>query len=210
MAAKGRSAAKRPIESYERKSKKRVNNPPVGLVTPDTDPDAGAKKTYRYDPHIDPALSWDQQAGRKEIEERYAHLRGLLDALAITNKALREAESGNTDDEEVEALRAEADRLLAEARNAAAELEKPQLPYLNWAGKAEHTSFELPTVSLHVHERIDPRTIIEAVRKRNGSAGDEHMTAEACIPSKCFSRKRARKRAGRVLRGISRPRSTKS
>src|SRR5208283_1504778 len=26
----------------------------------------------------------------------------------------------------------------------------------------------VPTVSLHVHERIDPRTIIEAVRKRNG------------------------------------------
>src|ERR1700693_428097 len=42
-------------------------------------------------------------------------------------------------------------------------------PQLEWAGKAEHTSFEVPTVSLHVHERIDPRTIIEAVRKRNGN-----------------------------------------
>ena len=38
-------------------------------------------------------------------------------------------------------------------------------PQLQWAGKAEHTSFEVPTVSLHVHERIDPCTIIEAVRK---------------------------------------------
>ncbi len=38
-------------------------------------------------------------------------------------------------------------------------------PTLQWAGKAEHTSFEVPTVSLHVHERIDPRTIIEAVEK---------------------------------------------
>jgi adenine-specific DNA-methyltransferase len=28
-------------------------------------------------------------------------------------------------------------------------------PTLTWAGKAEHTSFEVPTVSLHVHERID-------------------------------------------------------
>jgi len=26
----------------------------------------------------------------------------------------------------------------------------------------------VPTVSLHVHERIDPRTIIRAVQKRNG------------------------------------------
>ena len=42
-------------------------------------------------------------------------------------------------------------------------------PMLQWAGKAERTSFELPTVSLHVHERIDPRSIIEAVRKKNGS-----------------------------------------
>jgi len=29
----------------------------------------------------------------------------------------------------------------------------------------------VPTVSLHVHERIEPRTIIEAVRKRNGNGG---------------------------------------
>ena len=94
MAREKKAETKRPIESYEHRDKERVNNPPVGLVTPATDPDAGAKKTYVYDPHLDPQLMW--------------------------------------------------------------------------AGKAEHTSFELPTVSLHVHERIDPRTIIEAVRKRDG------------------------------------------
>jgi adenine-specific DNA-methyltransferase len=38
-------------------------------------------------------------------------------------------------------------------------------PQLQWAGKAEHTSFDVPTVSLHVHERIDPRRIIETVKK---------------------------------------------
>lgn len=42
-------------------------------------------------------------------------------------------------------------------------------PQLQWAGKAERTSFEVPTVSLHVHERIDPRSILEAVRKKNGN-----------------------------------------
>jgi adenine-specific DNA-methyltransferase len=41
-------------------------------------------------------------------------------------------------------------------------------PSLQWAGKTERTSFEIPTVSLHVHERIDPRSIIEAVRRKNG------------------------------------------
>ncbi len=93
MAKKQAVDTKRPIESYEHKDKLRVNNPPVGLVTPQTDPDGGAKKSYAYDPHLDPQLQW--------------------------------------------------------------------------AGKAEHTSFEIPTVSLHVHERIDPRSIIEAVRKIN-------------------------------------------
>lgn len=40
-------------------------------------------------------------------------------------------------------------------------------PQLVWAGKAEHTSFEVPTVSLHVHERIDPRRIIKTVQKED-------------------------------------------
>jgi adenine-specific DNA-methyltransferase len=43
----------KPIEQYTHKGKDRVNNPPVGLVTPDTDKDMG-KKTYSYDPHLDP------------------------------------------------------------------------------------------------------------------------------------------------------------
>jgi len=85
------SAEKKPIEQYTHTDKDRAYNPPVGLVTPDTDKDAGTQK-YQYDPHLDPQLQW--------------------------------------------------------------------------AGKAERTSFEVPTVSLHVHERIDPRTIIEAVRKK--------------------------------------------
>ncbi len=51
-------------------------------------------------------------------------------------------------------------------RDALAELRQMQAPYLNWSGKAERTAFEVDTVSLHVHERIDPATILEAVKKR--------------------------------------------
>ncbi len=101
MTRKKKTTTKRPIESYEHRDKQRVNNPPVGLVTPETDPEAGSKKTYAYDPHLDPQLVW--------------------------------------------------------------------------AGKAEHTSFEVPTVSLHVHERIDPRSIIEAVKRKNGSGGGKQL-----------------------------------
>ena len=89
-------AGRSPLQRQQDRILQRLNNPPVGLVTPDTDVDA-CKKAYSYDPHLDPQLVW--------------------------------------------------------------------------AGKAEHTSFEVPTVSLHVHERIDPRTIVEAVRKKNGKGG---------------------------------------
>lgn len=93
--ARKKSTKKRKVENYTHDKKERLNNPPVGLVTPETDRDED-DKTYSYDPHLDPLLQW--------------------------------------------------------------------------AGKAEHTSFDVPTVSLHVHERIDPRSIIEAVKRRNGSS----------------------------------------
>jgi len=50
-------------------------------------------------------------------------------------------------------------------RQVLRELKRTQSPYLNWAGKAERTTFEVDTVSLHVHERIDPASILSAVRK---------------------------------------------
>jgi adenine-specific DNA-methyltransferase len=106
----GGKPPKRPIERYEHSDKKRTNNPPVGLVTPETDPVAPTHKTYDY---IAPVPSVKP---RQELDYD-SHLD----------------------------------------------------PQLVWAGKKEHSSFEVPTVSLHVHERIDPHTIINAVRKRNGT-----------------------------------------
>jgi adenine-specific DNA-methyltransferase len=86
-----KKAEKDEVKQYVHDEQKRLNNPPVGLVTAETDRLNG-KIAYEFDPHLDPQLQW--------------------------------------------------------------------------AGKREGTSFEVDTVSLHVHERIDPLTIIEAVRKR--------------------------------------------
>jgi adenine-specific DNA-methyltransferase len=38
-------------------------------------------------------------------------------------------------------------------------------PQLQWAGKAERLSFEVDTVSLHIHERVSTQAIIKAVKK---------------------------------------------
>lgn len=126
---------------------KRANNPEVGIVTPDTDPEAG-KTRWAYDPHLDPALAFDSQRGRIEAL--------IDDALA----------SGN------------ADRM----RDALEELKRLQSPYLNWAGKAERTSFEIDTVSLHVHERVDPASILSAVRKAMKAEGKSGGAKKALQP----------------------------
>ncbi len=41
-------ASKRPIERYEHTGKQRINNPPVGLVTLETDPPLPTHRTYSY------------------------------------------------------------------------------------------------------------------------------------------------------------------
>lgn len=39
-------------------------------------------------------------------------------------------------------------------------------PHLDWAGKEERTSFEIPLVSLHVHDRMEPQCIIEGFQRK--------------------------------------------
>ncbi len=56
----------------------------------------------------------------------------------------------------------------AAMRQALEALRRMSAPYLQWTGKAERTSFEVDTVSLHVHERIDAMSILSAVGKRQG------------------------------------------
>lgn len=62
-------------------------------------------------------------------------------------------------------------------------LKKAQSPYLNWAGKAERSSFDVDTVSLHVHERIDPASILSVVRKKIKKEGKSQGAQKAIQPS---------------------------
>lgn len=79
------------LKTYTHPESKRINNPPVGLVSTQTDKTSG-KTQYEHDPYID--------------------------------------------------------------------------PYLSWAGKKEGISFEVPNVSLHIHERIDSQRIARAFLKK--------------------------------------------
>ncbi|MFM7906404.1 MAG: site-specific DNA-methyltransferase, partial [Microcystis sp.] len=53
---------------------------------------------------------------------------------------------------------------LEEAKVAASQLKAMSQPFLNWAGKSERESFEVPTLPLFVHERLSTRAIIETLK----------------------------------------------
>jgi adenine-specific DNA-methyltransferase len=50
-------------------------------------------------------------------------------------------------------------------------------PSLQWAGKAEGTSFEVPTSSIHIHEVIKPHKIIRAVQ----TLGDDYIDPQGSL-----------------------------
>jgi adenine-specific DNA-methyltransferase len=64
-----RNAPTKPIEQYEHLDKERVNNPHIGLVNESTDTEYGQnKKSYQYDPHLDPQLQWTGKAERTSFD----------------------------------------------------------------------------------------------------------------------------------------------
>lgn len=57
-------------------------------------------------------------------------------------------------------------------------------PQLVWAGKAEHTSFEVDVVPLHIHERVSTRAILAAVKKPESQLklfGNQELSADKQI-----------------------------
>ncbi len=53
---------------------------------------------------------------------------------------------------------------LEDAKVASAKLRSLGQPFLNWAGKAEGTSFDVPTLPLFVHERLSTHAILETLK----------------------------------------------
>jgi len=60
---------------------------------------------------------------------------------------------------------------LEQAKATAAKFKAMSQPFLNWAGKAERVSFDVPTLPLFVHERLSTKAIIETLKghKKGGN-----------------------------------------
>lgn len=53
---------------------------------------------------------------------------------------------------------------LEKAKGAASKLKAMSKPFLNWAGKAERLSFDVPTLPLFIHERLSTKAILETLK----------------------------------------------
>ena len=82
------------VDQYTHADTKRSNNPPVGLVTPGTDPDQPSKK-YQYDLRRDPQLQWSgkQENSELEVDTVSLHVHERIDPITILEKAMKTKQS---------------------------------------------------------------------------------------------------------------------
>ena len=126
-----------------------------GLMRPEVGTQAQFKKkkppkTYRYDSSLSPSLEWDGQNPARERGEE------LLSVVSSQLSELRKkvAATGN--------VQLGADNF-SKAEEALRKLKALSKPFLNWAGKAERLSFDVPTLPLFIHERLSTKAIIETL-----------------------------------------------
>jgi adenine-specific DNA-methyltransferase len=111
-------------------------------------------QTFRYDSSLSPSLEWDGQSGARAVGE---WLLGLIE---------KGARPGTDVFAIPQELRGGDGTVLASVQSleeAVALLKRLSAPFLNWAGKAERLSFDVPTLPLFVHERLSTKTIVDTL-----------------------------------------------
>ncbi len=110
--------------------------------------------TYRFDSSLAPELVWDGQNPARETAEHL--IKEIADCgLQIADLA-RQPPSKDRD--------AEIARLQSAIRNHQSAIRKISGAFLNWSGKAERLSFDVPTLPLFVHERLSTKAILETLQ----------------------------------------------
>jgi adenine-specific DNA-methyltransferase len=108
-------------------------------------------KKYRYDDSLSPVLEWDGQNPARERGE--ARIAKAESELAEARKKL----NGKPETKEAAGH-------VAAAQTAIDELKAMSKPFLNWAGKAERLSFDVPTLPLFIHERLSTKAILDTLK----------------------------------------------
>jgi adenine-specific DNA-methyltransferase len=112
---------------------------------------------YRFDSSLAPALEWD---GQNPSRERAEALIGEIAESGLKLADLAKKEASKERERQIEKLR-------AKIRDGESSLRKISGPFLDWAGKAERLSFDVPTLPLFVHERLSTSAILDTLKGHN-------------------------------------------
>jgi adenine-specific DNA-methyltransferase len=147
------AAANKVAEGYRHPDQTLLMRPEVG-----TQAQFRKKKppvTYRYDSSLSPTLDWDGGNGGRELGEWLLCVIEKAAALSPPHVLESPAEFKGSDDRVAVSVRS--------LQEAIEQLKRLSGPFLNWTGKAERLSFDVPTLPLFVHERLSTKAIVETL-----------------------------------------------
>jgi adenine-specific DNA-methyltransferase len=160
MARTKRAPKSKAAESYKHPEATAPMRPEVG--TQAQFKKKKAPQTYRYDSSLSPVLEYDgQNPAREQGEALIADIVGQASSLSKLASGAKQKEI--------------ATRLVA-LRDTAGKLKALSKPFLNWAGKAERLSFDVPTLPLFVHERLSTKAIIESLQGHKSDKQEDFMS----------------------------------
>ncbi len=180
MARKTQSA-KLPSRSKSVAKKKRISTPaPVKRKRSATPPDAKSYKHPEADSPMRPDVGTQAQFKKKKAPVTFRHTPslGLAPRSDSSLPPNLEWDGQNAAREEGEALIAQIlkAKTLEEAKAAGLKLKAMSAPFLNWVGKAERLSFDVPTLPLFVHERLSTKAIIDTLKSHRKDKGVEQSS----------------------------------
>jgi adenine-specific DNA-methyltransferase len=114
---------------------------------------------FRYDDSLAPSMEWDGQNAASNKGEWLLELIDEAAALAAPHSFVPPGELRDSQGAVVAPVTG--------LRDAVAQLKAIGKLFLNWSGKAERTSFDVPSLPLFIHERLSTKTILETLKRHN-------------------------------------------
>ena len=140
---------------------KRISSRVAGTKNGGPGDPAAPTKTYLHPTETAPQrpdIGTQAQFRKRKQPAKYSYDSSLAPALDWDGQNAAREQGERLIREIVEATSLDA------ARDAARQLARLSKPFLNWSGKAERLSFDVPALPLFVHERLSTSAILETLR----------------------------------------------
>lgn len=166
MAKKKKSTTRRKTATRRRSGRSReaaAYDHPIAeaLLRPDVGTQVQFRKkkspvTYRYDSSLAPELNWDGQNPARELGEWLLAMIEQAAALDPPHTFPQPQVFTANDGKPIAKVNG--------LQDAVDQLKRLGQSFLNWAGKAERLSFDVPTLPLFIHERLSTKAILETLK----------------------------------------------